>query len=115
MGVRQLGPIVAGQSVLCEDDVPVTDPLSGHWILDLALSDFSAHTPRAWELFVRADSFGMSVEEHLTQADGTTLHVKFTPRFDGRDSPATGSPFFDSIAVVRPHAAVLKSRPRRVL
>ena len=50
----------------------------------------------------------MSVEEHLTQADGTTLLVKFTARFDGRDSPATGSPFFDAIAVVRPQACCLE-------
>ena len=91
----------------------MSDPLSGHWILDRSRSSFSAHAPAAWELFIEADSAGMSVEERLTQAGGATLHVRFSPKFDGGDWPVTGSPLFDSIAVLRPQVGRLDVTARK--
>jgi hypothetical protein len=71
----------------------------GRWMLNPALSTFSTPTPRDWTLVISADAAGMSVEEHMIQADGNGVVVHSAPQFDGRDYPVVGSPIMDSLSV----------------
>jgi hypothetical protein len=89
------------------------DLLTGRWTLDSGTSQFSVPSPLAWILNVSAHEAGMTVEEHLTQADGTALRVTFAPQFDGRDYPVQGSPIMDSISVVRRSERLLEVNGRK--
>jgi hypothetical protein len=89
------------------------NPLTGRWTLDSDASKFSMPSPLGWILNVSAHETGMTVEENLTQADGTALRVTFAPEFDGRDYPVQGSPIMDAISVVRRSERVLEVSARR--
>ena len=89
------------------------DPLTGRWTLDSSASQFSMRSPRAWILNVSAHETGMTVEEHLTQADGGAIRVTFAPQFDGRDYPVQGSPIMDSISFVRRSERLLEVCARK--
>lgn len=89
------------------------DPLTGRWTLDSSASQFSTPSPRAWILNVSAHETGMTVEEHLTRADGTAMRVTFAPQFDGRDYPVQGSPVMDSISFVRRSERLLEATARK--
>lgn len=89
------------------------DPLTGRWALDSGASQFSMPSPLVWTLNVSAHETGMTVEENLTQADGTTLRVTFAPQFDGREYPVQGSPIMDSISIVRRSERLLEASARK--
>lgn len=85
------------------------DPMTGRWALDSDASQFSMPSPLVWILNVSAHESGMTVEENLTQADGTALRVTFAPQFDGRDYPVHGSPIMDFISIVRRSERLLEA------
>ncbi len=89
------------------------DPLTGRWALDSGASQFSMPSPLVWILNVSAYETGMTVEENLTQADGTALRVTFAPQFDGSDYPVHGSPIMDSISIVRRSERLLEACARK--
>jgi hypothetical protein len=84
------------------------DLLTGLWALDVSASQFSTPSPVAWTLDISAQQTGMTVNENIARADGTTLRVTFAPQFDGRYYPVQGSPVMDSISFVRQSERLLE-------
>ena len=78
------------------------DPLIGTWKLNLAKSKYSpGPPPKSQTLKVEAQGDALKITADTVNADGTTQHLQYTAKPDGKDYPITGDPDRDSTTMKR--------------
>ena len=76
------------------------DNLVGTWKLNLAKSKYgSASAPKSVISHYEAVEGGIKEVVDRVDADGKSVHIEWTVKYDGRDYPVIGDPVRDSIAV----------------
>lgn len=71
----------------------------GTWKLNLAKSKYSpGPPPKDGTLTIESEADGLKFMFHGTNAEGKAVHVEFSPKYDGKDYPAT-LPQADSISM----------------
>lgn len=93
---------------------PADDPILGSWTLNAAESRFTPGP--GWRSQVRvyqAIPAGVSVTWTGVDADGATMRVSYTYRYDGRDYPMKGSASYDTLNAVRIDARTVRSEEKR--
>lgn len=86
-------------------------PLLGTWRLNLGKSDYRAvpwSPPRSITLTFLAPREGearFTVDE--VPASGPSIHIEWAGKYNGKDYPATGSIYFDSVAMKRASARTM--------
>jgi hypothetical protein len=79
------------------------DPSSGTWKLNLAKSKFSpGPAPKSSTVTIKIENGTETYTSEGTNADGKPNNMSFTAKMDGKDSPVTGNPFGDTIAIQHP-------------
>jgi hypothetical protein len=69
----------------------------GTWKLNLAKSTFSpGPAPKSATLTIEAHDGGIKYTVDGENAQGSSIHVEYTAKYDGKDNPATGSPEYNS-------------------
>ena len=78
------------------------DPLIGTWKLNVAKSSVGV-VPAPKSYLVKAEAWedGINAEIDVVDAEGKTLHVEVSYKFDGKDYPVKGSPLGDAISAKR--------------
>jgi hypothetical protein len=70
----------------------------GTWKLNVAKSKYSpGPAPKDGTLTVESEPNGLKITIHGTDAEGKAVHMEFSPKYDGKDVPATGMPGADTI------------------
>ena len=78
------------------------DPLVGTWKLNLAKSKYSpGPVPKSQTLRWEAQGDALKITSDATNADGTTEHLTYTAKPDGKEYPVTGDPDRDSTTMKR--------------
>jgi hypothetical protein len=73
----------------------------GTWKLNVAKSKYSpGPAPKEGILTIESQADGLKFTIHGTDAEGKTVHMEFSPKYDGKDYPATGMPGADSVRSV---------------
>ena len=94
--VATLGGIVLHASAQRSD-------LSGTWKLNLAKSKFSpGPAPKSSTVTIKIENGTETYTSEGTNADGKPNNMSFTATMDGKDTPVTGNPFGDTIAIQHP-------------
>lgn len=79
------------------------DPSNGTWKLNLAKSKFSpGPAPKSSIVTIKIENGTETYTSEGTNADGKPNNTSFTAKMDGKDTPVTGNPFGDTIAVQHP-------------
>lgn len=79
----------------------------GTWKLNMAKSKFSPAAPVKNLTSTReASDGGVKVTSTGERADGAAVNASYTAKYDGKDSPVTGSPY-DTIAIKQVNANTL--------
>jgi hypothetical protein len=79
-----------------------TDPLVGTWKLDLAHSTYKpGPPPRGSIVTVEAAGKGVKVSVHTVGADGTEVKWGYSSLRDGKDTPVTNNPNYDTANVTQ--------------
>jgi hypothetical protein len=84
--------------------VPVTaaDQHSGTWKMNPAKSKYSpGPAPKSVTLTVDSDENGIKIDSQGIGGDGSPTHIQYDAKFDGKDYPATGLPYGDTVSVKR--------------
>ena len=78
------------------------DPLIGTWKLNVAKSSVRV-VPGPKSYLVKAEAWedGINAEIDVVDAEGKTLHVEVSYKFDGKDYPIKGSPMADAVSLKR--------------
>jgi len=72
----------------------MNDPRIGTWKLDAAKSKYSpGPAPQSLMVKVEAAGQGEKTTTDFVNTDGTRVTTQYTAKFDGKDSPLTGSQF----------------------
>jgi len=93
--------IVLAVSVLMLGAVAqAADHQVGTWKLDVAKSKYSpGPAPKEGTLKIEAEADGLKVTSDGIDAEGKTVHMEFSPKYDGKDYPTTGMAGADSISL----------------
>jgi hypothetical protein len=77
------------------------DNFLGTWKLNVAKSKYEAgQAPKELTVtFEKAGATGVKITAKGIAADGTPISTVYTPTYDGKDVPVTGSPDFDAAAL----------------
>ena len=84
--------------------VPATaaDQLSGTWKMNPTKSKYSpGPAPKSVTLKVDSDENGIKIDSEGIGGDGNPTHIQYDAKFDGKDYPATGLPYGDTVSVKR--------------
>ena len=84
--------------------VPATaaDQHSGTWKMNPAKSKYSpGPAPKSVTLKVDSDENGIKIDSEGIGGDGNPIHIQYDAKFDGKDYPATGLPYGDTVSVKR--------------
>jgi len=74
------------------------DNQAGTWKLNVAKSKYSpGPAPKEGTLTVESQTNGLKITIHGTDAEGKPVHMEFSPKYDGKDVPATVMPGADTI------------------
>jgi len=93
-----LAGIAATWSVRAADD-----PSNGTWKLNVEKSKFDAGTaPKSSTVTITVANGTETYAGETTSADSKTTSMSFTAKLDGTDSPLTGNPMGDTIAIKHP-------------
>jgi len=80
--------------------VQAADNQAGTWKLNVAKSKYSpGPAPKEATLTIESQADGLKFTIHGTDAEGKTVHMEFSPKYDGKDYPATGMPGADTISM----------------
>jgi len=72
----------------------------GIWKLNVAKSKYSpGPAPKDGTLTIESQADGLKFTIHGTDAEGKAVHMEFSPKYDGKDAPATGMPGADTISM----------------
>jgi hypothetical protein len=86
----------------------------GTWKVNLDKSKYSpGPAPKSATLTIEAYDGGIKYTAHGENAQGSTIHIEFTAKYDGQDNPATGSPEYNSIALKRIDANTTESTTKK--
>ena len=90
--------VVLGSMVLAQSP----NPQIGTWKLNVAKSKYNSG-PASKSGTTKIEAVGTGVKYTVDQvgADGVKLHWQFTANYDGKDSPVTGNPNADMVALTR--------------
>ena len=91
---------VAVSALILGGIAQAADNQAGTWKLNLAKSKFSPGP--AWKdatLTIESQADGLKFTIHSTDAEGKTMHVELSPKYDGKDYPMTGNPDADMISM----------------
>ena len=84
--------------------------LFGTWVLNVAKSKYDpGPAPKANTVTYEASGAGIKVSSMGTDAEGKPTGVSITGSFDGKDSPATGSPDYDAVAFKKTGASTMET------
>jgi len=85
------------------------DRAIGTWKLNLAKSKYDPGPPPQ-SLTVRYEESGLGVRVTTegVDAQGNPTHTEYTANYDGKDSPARGSPDYSSVALKRLDVSTVK-------
>jgi hypothetical protein len=76
------------------------DNQAGTWKLNVAKSKYSpGPAPKEGTLTIESQADGLKFTIHGTDAEGKAVHMEFSPKYDGKDYPATGMPNADTISM----------------
>jgi len=76
------------------------DNQAGAWKLNVAKSKYSpGPAPKEGTLTVESEPNGLKITIHGTDAEGKAVHMEFSPKYDGKDVPATGMLGADTISM----------------
>jgi len=76
------------------------DNQAGTWKLNVAKSKYSpGPAPKEGTLTIESQADGLKFTIHGTDAEGKAVHMEFSPKYDGKDYPATGMPGADTISM----------------
>jgi hypothetical protein len=76
------------------------DNQAGTWKLNVAKSKYSpGPAPKEGTLTIESEADGLKFTVHGTDAEGKAVHMEFSPKYDGKDYPATGLPGADTISM----------------
>jgi hypothetical protein len=76
------------------------DNQAGTWRLNVAKSKYSpGPAPKEGTLTIESEADGLKFTIHGTDAEGKAVHMEFSPKYDGKDYPATGMPGADTISM----------------
>jgi hypothetical protein len=92
--------------------VPATaaDQHSGTWKMNPAKSKYSpGPAPKSVTVKVDSDENGIKIDSQGTDGNGNPTHIQFDAKFDGKDYPATGLPYGDTVSVKRIGADTIQS------
>jgi hypothetical protein len=80
----------------------VADQHSGTWKMNPAKSKYNpGPAAKSVTLKVDSDENGVKIDAEGTDGDGNPTHVQYDAKFDGKDYPATGLPYGDTVSVKR--------------
>jgi hypothetical protein len=78
------------------------DPAAGTWKVNLAKSKYDpGPAPKSSTVTVKIENDTETYELEGVDASGNAVHGSFTAKFDGTDSPVSGNPNGDTIALKR--------------
>jgi hypothetical protein len=76
------------------------DKQVGTWKMNVAKSKFSpGPAPKERTLTIESQTDGLKFTIHGTNAEGNAVHMEVSPKYDGKDYPATGMPNADTISM----------------
>jgi hypothetical protein len=76
------------------------DNQAGTWKLNVAKSKYSpGPAPKEGTLTIESQADGLKFTIHGTDAEGKTVQMEFSPKYDGKDYPAAGMPGADTISL----------------
>jgi hypothetical protein len=76
------------------------DNQAGTWKLNVAKSKYSpGPVQKEGTLTIESQPDGLKFTIHGTDAEGQVVHMEFSPKYDGKDYPATGIPGADTISM----------------
>jgi len=88
------------------------DNQAGTWRLNVAKSKYSpGPAPKEGTLTIESQADGLKFTIHGTDAEGKAVHMEFSPKYDGKDYPATGMSGADTIGKVPGWRPMLESNP----
>ncbi len=101
-----LAAVLAG-TVLAQ----AADPQVGNWKLNLAKSKYTPPlAPKSGTVKIEAIAGGSRVVVDQAQADGSTRHYEYSPKYDGKDGPVTGNnPDADMVSRTRVDANTVQT------
>lgn len=88
--------LILGTAAMAADD-----PQTGTWKLNTAKSKYSGPAPKANTLTITADEKSYKLHAEGMDAQGKATLADFTAGFDGKDVPAAGLPYGDSVSLKR--------------
>jgi hypothetical protein len=72
----------------------------GTWKINVDKSKWSpGPAPKEGTLTIESQPDGLKFTIHGTDAEGKAVHMEFSPKYDGKDYPATGMPNADTISM----------------
>src|ERR1700722_7374536 len=90
------------------------DPTDGTWTLNLAKSKFSpGPAPQSHTRTYATTAQGVALSYTVVAADGSKSSGQSNFKYDGKDSPITGSADYDTLAVTRIDTNTAKSMQKR--
>ena len=91
---------VAVSALVLGSIAEAADNQVGTWKLNVAKSKFSPGPAlKDGTLTMESQADGLKITNHFTDAEGKTLHVELSPKYDGKDYPMTGNPDADMISM----------------
>jgi hypothetical protein len=90
------------------------DNQAGTWKLNVAKSKYSpGPAPKEGTLTIESQADGLKFTIHGTDAEGKTVHMEFSPKYDGKDYPATGMPGADTISMKKIDDSTIETVSRK--
>jgi len=95
-----VGSALAGLLSTSHLAAQTADNFIGTWKLNVAKSKFSGAAPKELTVtFEKAGATGVKITAKGTAGDGSAINSVYTPTYDGKDVPVTGSPDYDAAAL----------------
>jgi hypothetical protein len=86
------------------------DQHSGTWKMNPAKSKYSpGPAAKSVNLKIESDEKGIKIDAEGVGGDGNPTHVEYDAKFDGKDYPATGLPYGDTVSVKRIDANTIQA------